>query len=160
MTTLIVVIVCLTGGVSALGGTIVWLGILLARRLRGRPAALKLHDLRLVWGYSAFLGIPLLFPWMPDVILQTGEVLLPYLYFLAVGLLAASASILLGTAVCLAAVALGRQTGILAGPRFDLMRGGWQLRIVWIISALVGVPLLAGRTATVVQALALGFGRR
>ena len=157
MTTLTVVILCLTGGLSAVAGTVVWLGLLLARFLRGRPAALKLHDLRLVWGYSALLGIPLLFPWMPNIILGTGEVLLPYLYFLAIGLLAASASILVGTGLFLATVALARRIGVLVDPRVNPLHGGWQLRVVWVVSALVGVPLLAGRTAVLVQALALGF---
>jgi hypothetical protein len=158
LTTLVIVIVCLTGGVSAVAGTVVWMAILLVRRLRGRPAAVKFHDLRLVWGYSAFLGIPVLFPWMPDFILESGEALLPYLYFLAIVLLSASASIAIGTVVSLSTVALARRAGFLKSPRIRVWEGGWQLRLVWLLSALVGVPLLAGRTATVVQALAFGLG--
>ena len=159
MTVLIAVILSLTGGLCAVAGTVVWIVILLARRVRGLPGALKLHELRLVWGYSAFLGIPLVFPWMPDIILQTGEALLPYLYLLAVGLLAASASILLGTALSVATLALARRTGVVTSVRLDLRDGGWRLRLVWVVSAIVGVPLLAGRTTIIVQALALGLGR-
>jgi len=153
MATLAAVIICLTGGVSALVGTVVWVFLILVRRLRGVPAVVTRHDLRRVWGVSAFIGIPLLLPWMPDAILESGEVLLPYLYTLAIVLLAASASMLIGTGLCLFTVGLARRTGLLTSPALDPMGGGWQLRLVWVVSVIVGVPLLAGKTSALIQTL-------
>jgi|SRR5262245_58958192 len=151
MATLAAVIICLTGGVSAIVGTVLWVALILVRRLQGVPATVKRHDLRRVWGISAFIGIPLLLPWMPDVILESGEVLLPYLYMLAIVLLAASASILIGTGLCLSTVGLARRAGLLTSGALDPMHGGWQLRLIWVVSVIVGVPLLAGRTSALIQ---------
>jgi hypothetical protein len=158
MITLNAILISLTGGVSAIVGTVLWIALLLVRRLRGSPATLRLHDLRCVWGLSAFLGIPVLFPWMPRFIAETGETILPYLYGLAIVLLAASASILIGTVVSASTVTLARRTGLLTNDRVDPRKGGWQLRLVWLASVFVGVPLLWSRTSAIVQKLALGFG--
>jgi len=158
MITLNAILISLTGGVSAIVGTVLWIALVLVRRLRGFPASVRFHDLRCVWGLSAFLGIPVLFPWMPHFIIETGESILPYLYTLAVIFLAASASILIGTVVSTSTVTFARRTGLLTNDRVDPRKGGWQLRLVWLASAFLGVPLLWSRTSAIIQRLALGFG--
>ncbi len=154
MLTLEAILVSLTGGVSALVGTFVWVLVTLVRRLRGLPAGLTLHDLRRVWGISAVIGIPILFPWMPDVVVQTGEALLPYLYVVAVILLASAVSMVVGTTLCLGTIALARRTGLLVGPTFDPVRVRWQFRLVWVVSAVVGAPMVAGKAEHFIELLA------
>ncbi len=154
MLTLEAILVSLAGGVSASVGTFVWLVVMLVRRLRGLPAALTLKDMRRVWGVSAIVGIPVLFPWMPDFVVQAGESLLPYLYVVAVILLASAVSMVVGTSLCLGIIAFARLTGLLVAPTFDPMRVRWQFRLVWVASAVVGAPLVAGKTEHFIEVLA------
>jgi hypothetical protein len=159
MWTLTAVVVSLTGGVCAAVGTVVWLVLLLARRARGARVAVRLQDLRRVWGISAFIGIPLIFPWMPRFIVASGEAVMPYLYVACVLMLAANVSIGAGTTLFLVAVGIARFLGLLASVDVDPIRIRWQMALVWIVSLAIGMPALTSKTSALVQAVALGSAR-
>ena len=154
MTTLTFVVLALTGGIGAIIGSFVWVAIVSLRRLRGLPAAVSYQEMRWVWGISGFLGVPLIFPWMPSFILDRARALMPWLYMACIFVLTANLSIAAGTIAALTVVALARFLGLVSGTRLDPLRIAWQRALVWGVSAVVGVPLLAGRTSKIIQAVA------
>jgi hypothetical protein len=156
MWTLSAIVTALTGGASAVLGTAVWLGLILARRVRGVPARVNVRDLRWVWGVSAFLGVPLLFPWMPAFMVAAGQALMPYFYVACIGLLAANVSIGIGTGLYLAVVYLARLFRLVGRADVTVASVRWQLTVVWAVSAVIGIPVLYEPTSALVDAIAVG----
>ena len=153
MSALLALVVCLSGGLSAVVGTIAALTILAVRRLYRSDANLTVSQLRSVWAASAAIGIPVLSGPVAGYVFARESVVIPYLYTTTLVVLTAGVSALIGTVVAMATIAVCRFVGFTVRP--NAAPGAWlQMRVGWLVSIGIGLPVLTQPVSKLVATLA------